>query len=160
MVFLLLPGAAVASAKDNEQATSFSARLTGAQETPAVNTAATGRFSAELQDNDTALSFELSARGFNDQNRITQAHIHIAPRGVPGSVVVFLFPTSTNGTAGNKGVDGRNFSVSGTVTAVDMVGGATFAQLVQALRTGNAYANIHTTNHGGGEIRGQIAADD
>jgi hypothetical protein len=41
-----------------------------------------------------------------------------------------------------------------------MVGGATFAQLVQALRTGNAYANIHTTNHGGGEIRGQIAADD
>jgi hypothetical protein len=154
MTFLLLPGAAVASAKDTDQATSFSARLTGAQEVPAVASNATGRFSAQLQDNDTALSFRLSARGFNATNRILQSHIHIAARGANGNIAVFLFPVSANG------VDGRDFSVTGTVSAADMVNGFTFAQLVQALRSGNAYANIHTTNHKGGEIRGQIAADD
>ena len=35
-----------------------------------------------------------------------------------------------------------------------------FAELVRALRAGAAYANVHTTAHPGGEIRGQVADDD
>jgi hypothetical protein len=31
-----------------------------------------------------------------------------------------------------------------------------FAELVRAMRAGVTYANVHTTTHGGGEIRGQI----
>ena len=37
---------------------------------------------------------------------------------------------------------------------------AEFAELVRALRAGAAYANVHTTTNTGGEIRGQIGADD
>ena len=35
-----------------------------------------------------------------------------------------------------------------------------FAELLAAIRSGNAYANVHTTKYPGGEIRGQIRADD
>jgi hypothetical protein len=33
---------------------------------------------------------------------------------------------------------------------------ASFAEILKAMQTGNAYANIHTTRWPGGEIRGQI----
>ncbi len=33
-------------------------------------------------------------------------------------------------------------------------------ELVRALRAGVAYANVHTTKYGGGEIRGQFPGDD
>jgi hypothetical protein len=35
-----------------------------------------------------------------------------------------------------------------------------FAELVRAIRAGVTYANVHTTTHGSGEIRGQISDDD
>ncbi len=38
--------------------------------------------------------------------------------------------------------------------------GEQFGELVQAMRAGVTYANIHTTTFGGGEIRGQIGDDD
>jgi hypothetical protein len=43
-----------------------------------------------------------------------------------------------------------NFSASGSIT--------TFAQAVNAIRTGGAYFNLHTAANPGGEIRGQIVA--
>jgi len=50
---------------------------------------------------------------------------------------------------------------SGALTAANLTpaGGITsFADAVAALEAGNTYANLHTTNFPGGEIRGQIAA--
>jgi hypothetical protein len=84
------------------------------------------------------------------------AHIHLGAKGVAGPVVAFLFPMTMNG------VNGEGFEVAGTITPVDLVGplaGQTsLANLVQALRSGGAYANVHTPVHPGGEIRGQIRA--
>jgi hypothetical protein len=34
--------------------------------------------------------------------------------------------------------------------------GKTIADLVADIKAGNAYVNVHTTEHPGGEIRGQI----
>jgi len=48
----------------------------------------------------------------------------------------------------------------GTITAANLVGplaGLTLNDLLDAVKAGNAYANIHTTQNPGGEIRGQIA---
>ncbi len=47
---------------------------------------------------------------------------------------------------------------AGSNPATECATGAvsTFADLVQLLREGKAYANVDTTDHPGGEIRGQI----
>jgi hypothetical protein len=34
-----------------------------------------------------------------------------------------------------------------------------FAEVLQAIRAGAAYANVHTTNFPAGEIRGQVERD-
>ena len=39
---------------------------------------------------------------------------------------------------------------------IDPAPAGQFADVVRAIRTGNAYANIHTAKFGGGEIRGQV----
>jgi hypothetical protein len=31
-----------------------------------------------------------------------------------------------------------------------------FSDLLRVLKSGDAYVNVHTTNHPGGEIRGQV----
>ncbi|MSR62906.1 MAG: CHRD domain-containing protein [Planctomycetes bacterium] len=67
----------------------------------------------------------------------TAAHIHSAPFGVPGGVVVGL--TGTGGTSGT-------FSGSGTFTVSQF----------NSFKNGGLYLNIHTATNGGGEIRGQI----
>jgi hypothetical protein len=53
--------------------------------------------------------------------------------------------------------------VSGTVSAENVVGpagqgiaAAEWQEALAALRSGVAYANVHSTKHPGGEIRGQI----
>ena len=93
-------------------------------------------------------------------------HIHVAMPGVNGSVVIFLCQTAANpdptGLAPQCPQEG---TVSGTITAANVVAGATATQqlkagdlaaIITAIRAGAAYANVHTTLSPGGEIRGQI----
>jgi hypothetical protein len=57
---------------------------------------------------------------------------------------------------------------SGTISAADIVGPAaqgippapngSFADVIRAIRTHNAYANLHTTMFPGGEVRGPVEA--
>ena len=61
---------------------------------------------------------------------------------------------------------GTEGTVTGVITPAQVVGPAgqgiaamEFGELVRALRAGAAYANVHTTTFGGGEIRGQIGDD-
>jgi CHRD domain len=156
LVVGILPVAATASAEDSGK-TRFAAHLTAAQEvqTPPVVSNATGTGKFRISDNDTKIHFRLSGRGFDPTHRILQAHIHLAPRGTNGNIVLFLFPLST------AGVNPEGFSVSGTLTADDIVKPATgtaptFPEIVAAIRAGNAYANIHTNVFKAGEIRGQL----
>jgi len=58
-------------------------------------------------------------------------------------------------------------SVTGVITPAQVVGPANqgiaareFDELVQAIRAGATYANVHTTANTGGEIRGQISTHD
>jgi hypothetical protein len=96
------------------------------------------------------------------------AHIHRAAAGVNGPIVVWLFP-STAPVPGPAGVGPRDgLLAEGTFTAKDLVGplkNGTLADLLDAIRAGNAYVNVHTNdrtttpgpgNFPGGEIRGQL----
>lgn len=51
---------------------------------------------------------------------------------------------------------------SGVITEENLLGplaGESFEALISALEGGAAYVNVHTTKNPGGEIRGQISAN-
>ena len=135
----------------------FSAALVGAEETPApVETGATGELEITVVDANTWL-YTLSYRGFEGGDPLF-AHIHIADPGVNGSVIIFLCG------GGGKPACPSAGSVSGTITAADVMANADnglaagdFDSALRIIRSGRTYANVHTTQFPGGEIRGQIS---
>ena len=135
----------------------FHARLEGAQETPAISTAATGTFEATLNSAGDQLSYELEYSGLEGGNTLF-AHVHIGQFDVAGGVMFFLC-----GGGGKQTCPNGSATVTGTVTAADIIGPTgqgispgQFAEALRAMRDGIAYANVHTVTYQLGEIRGQI----
>ncbi len=137
--------------------------LTGYQEaTPAgVSTAATGSFSATIDDDAQTITYELTYSGLSTP--ATQAHVHFGNRFDSGGVSFFLCggskPACPPGTTSEA-------VVTGTVTPADVIGPASqgiapgeFGEIVAAIRAGVAYANVHSMQFPAGEIRGQINDD-
>jgi hypothetical protein len=130
--------------------THYSARLTGAEEVPPVETEAWGRVEFKLSKDGTVLSYRLF--GFRLQDA-TVSHIHLGAPGVNGGPVVFLFGPVAGGT------DVNGPAAKGEITADDLVGalaGQPLSALIEQIEAGNAYVNFHTVAHPGGEIRGQV----
>lgn len=131
----------------------FKATLTGDQEVPPVDTVATGRAKFRVSDDLSQVEFTLTV---NDGTRVQQSHIHCAPPGVNGNVVVWLAGMRPEGWD----IDGEWISnVTFTdANIIDPTCGTTIADLVANMQAGNTYANVHTIAHPGGEIRGLIQA--
>jgi CHRD domain-containing protein len=142
----------------------FKARLQGFQEVPAISTEASGEFSAKLSEDETSIEYELSYE--NLTGTVSQGHIHLAQRSVNGAIIVWLCQTSTNRDPTGLAPDCPQPSgtVTGTITAANVIAQAAqgiaageFAELIDAMRAGVTYANVHSLPpFPGGEIRGQI----
>lgn len=142
-----------------------SARLEPTQEVPALSSPAKGRFKAIISDSNQTIAFELS---YDDLEATPLfAHIHIGQRDVNGGVSVFLCGPPTDAAQTCPEAPAK---VTGVLTPANIVGPvgqgidpATdaangFEELVRLLRSGDTYANLHTTKFPSGEIRGQIRA--
>jgi hypothetical protein len=143
-VFALAAAPAVALAADPPQP-AFGGPLTGAQEVPAVVTAATGEGTAVISPDGSTITYVVTYSGLS--GAAAAAHIHTGAAGVAGGVILPLV-VSTSPMVGT--LTAANFTPSGAIT--------TFAQAVAALKAGDTYFNIHTAANPGGEIRGQIVA--
>jgi hypothetical protein len=137
------------------------AALRGLEEVPSVSTVATGKFSAEISDDETTVSWKLSYEDL--EGTVTQAHIHFADRDVNGGISVFLCSNLGNGPAGTQPCPPPPATISGTFSAVDVIGPAgqgiaagELAELIKAIRARHTYANVHSDLFPGGEARGQI----
>lgn len=138
-----------AQAKDT-----FIAKLTGDQEVPPVVTDTTGRLQIQFNKGATEAEFTLRV---SDGVRVTQAHLHCAAAGVNGPIVVFLAGFHAPGWD----VDGKWVSNT-TVTDANIVNpacGTTLAELLQSIRSGNVYVNVHSVAHPAGVVRGQLEAE-
>jgi CHRD domain len=145
--------------------TQLHASLDGIHETnpSTIITDATGQLTATIND-DSSITYTLSYK--NLSTPITQSHIHIGATKITGGIVVFFCTNLGNGPAGTPACpnDSTNSgTVSHTVTAADVVSLPTqgvvagdIKDVVRAIVSGVAYANVHTTAHPAGEIRGQI----
>lgn len=164
-VLALLCVSAVIAAAQTET-NHLRARLTGLEEVvgPAtVITDGTGTFTATI-NNDATLTYTLTYS--NLSTPVTQAHIHVGATKISGGVSIFLCSNLGNGPAGTPACpnDATNSgTVSRTVSAADVVGPAAqgvpagdFRNVLRAIASHVTYANVHTTNHPAGEIRGQI----
>lgn len=130
----------------------FIATLSGGQEVPARETAASGSSQIIVEGNQITYSIEV-----DDITSIIQAHIHTAPAGVNGPVRLFLYPSlARNFPAPLVTTTDKTILVEATVDSSE-VNGVTYAELLEAMRSGNAYVNVHTTQFPGGEIRGIIS---
>ena len=125
----------------------FETELSGAEEVPPVETEGEGE--AKFESDETSVDFELK---WNDLTTPAfAAHIHCGVTGVNGPVGVTLF-------AGTMGTEGE---VQSTFTGPDpgnACGWEDLADVLGAMATGGAYVNVHTMQHPGGEVRGQVAA--
>lgn len=131
--------------------TGFKAVLSGKEVMPtAVDTKATGDMEIMLGKDGKELGYTLNIK---DIENVTAAHIHAGKKGVEGPPVVGLF--------GGPKKDAKFSGVlaKGTITDKDLKGplaGKTIADLVKMIKSGDAYVNVHTAAHPGGEVRGQL----
>lgn len=126
----------------------FQAELSGAEEVPPVVTEGDGK--AEFESDGTSVGFELEWEDLSTP--AVAAHIHCGEPGVNGPVGVTLF-------VGPMGTEGK---VTGTFVGPDPGNGCGWgdlADVLEAMASGDTYANIHTTQRPGGEIRGQVVED-
>jgi hypothetical protein len=145
-------------------ADTFAARLRGNEEVPPISTGGVGFFIGTLSADETTIDYSLFYSGVST---VTQAHIHFAQAGVNGGIVLFLCtnltpPGGVPAPPACPNTGGFN-SVSGTLTAANVIsvgsqgiGAAEFSEVVDAIKAGNGYANVHSDTFPGGEIRGQI----
>ena len=142
----------VASGTASANGVRFTAVLSGDQEVPPVDTATTGKAKFIVNRAETALRFELDVRNGEGILGAAGAHIHCAPAGQNGTVAAFLAGVLPGG------LDGR-LKVKGTLSDANVMAtacGATLSALVQSMRDGNTYVNVHSLANAGGEVRGQI----
>lgn len=134
----------------------FVAPLNGAEEvlpdgTVGVDTRARGSAIFQLSADGTELSYRLIASNIDD---VLMAHIHCcAGPGVNAGIAVWLYPDGPPPQL----IPGRHDGVlaTGTITDDDVIG-MSLAELVEQIRTGNTYVNVHTSELPSGEIRGQL----
>ena len=148
-----------------DDATTFEAELSGDHEVPAVETDAEGEVEFHYDREDDELAYEIE---LEDIEAITQAHIHLGGSDENGPVVATLLRFTENVDGSGEGTpftpEDDDYEAEGTLTADDVIARDGFdgslEALIQAMRAGNAYVNVHTVANPSGEIRGQIEADD
>lgn len=140
----------------------LSTDLSGAQEVsppaPAggVITVTTGNVTLQFDDGLTKVDFRLKvAQGTG----VTQAHLHCAPAGFNGPVVVFLFGFNAAGVNVNGTLSNGTFTNANLIPTSGDPCGVTInniASLLSAIKEGRVYANVHTIANPPGEARGQV----
>lgn len=122
------------------QSVTLGAVLTGAQEAPTPrDTPGFGTATVTLDASHTLLTVNMTISGLTTP--VNNSHIHVGAAGTAGAVVLDLVP-------GTNLSNGR-LNATYTIPKVDL-GDKIFAN------PQNYYLNVHTTQFGGGEVRGQL----
>jgi len=166
--------AAGVTAGDRQRTIRAFAVLVPENEVPSVSSGARGFFKATIDRDNQTISYEVSYEGL--EGATTQSHIHFGQRHTLGGVSVFLCgnapnvppapfpqppacpdsPATVRGELTPANIVGPN----GQGIAPSLNGVNEFDELVEAILSGNTYANVHSAKFLGGEVRGQIRTDE
>lgn len=145
----------------------LSATMSGYQEVPSVSSTGSATFTADVAKDGQSISWQLTYGGL--ESNVLQSHIHFGQRSVNGGISVFLCTNLGNGPAGTQACP-QSGTISGTITPADVspaipatagartqgINTGEWDELMRAIDAGKAYANLHTQNLPGGEIRAQL----
>lgn len=129
----------------------FSSSLKGSNEVPARETNAAGQVIVKINKDEQSLYFKIIASNIND---VGASHFHLAPAGSNGGIVVTLYSNPDQPSGAQNGI-----LAEGVVTSGDFQNafeGKEFSVLVEAIRSGNIYVNVHTSRYPSGELRAQL----
>jgi hypothetical protein len=147
-------------------ATYYAATISGAQETPANASGATGTATAMLRRGGSAFQFAATVTGLDlggqtatTTDDVAASHFHAGPPGVAGGVVFGYIGSPNNETGGDTVVNPAAGTVSGKWDAAEGNNTTLSAQLLNIL-SNRLYINFHTGPFPAGEIRGQMIAQD
>ena len=161
--------------KDNNNSNinkNYNTILSGSQQVPPVKSNATGTASFEFLDDNKTIHYQINIL---DVPKITGIHIHQGKIGENGDIVVNLYNNSqqniflkenetkisqivSNSVKINGNVQ-SSFLASGTINNSDLKGplyGKSISDLINLIKSKNAYVNVHSQTHPDGEIRGDI----
>lgn len=160
LVLLLAPSPATAGQKRRGQ--NFGTHLTGAEEVPPVTTQGQGQVKFHLSRDKETMGWKLNVSNISN---VVAAHIHCGAVGVNGPIMVTLYTAAPGGGPANGRLASGSFDPTGdpTIPLCNNV------PLIQAMKSGNTYVNVHTDNGvappntgagdmATGEIRGQVEA--
>ena len=130
--------------------------LNGENEVPVRDTKAQGQAVFFVNEAGTEISYKLNVANIEN---VTQAHIHLGPPTGTGNIVVWLYPSQppfqvtlipgrTQGTLAE--------GTFGASRLINDLAGEPLSTLLDEIRAGNTYVNVHTLQFPPGEIRGQI----
>lgn len=151
-----------ATASADDDGTKVRAHLIGFQEVPVVSTDASATFEAVISPNGDAIDYEITYTGI--QGTVTQSHMHVGQRGVNGGVVLWICQTATNPGPTTNVCTTPNGHFAGTwrpgdvqtLTNGQQIKTGQLDEVIEAIRGGVAYVNVHSNLSPGGEIRGQV----
>jgi hypothetical protein len=127
----------------------YAAKLTGIG-----GSKATGEATFQLSADGKTLHYKVTVSGIEN---ITMSHIHIAPEGKDGPPGVWLYPSGPSPQPKEGKFEGT--LAEGDITAANLKGpleGKALSDLIAKIDAGEAYANVHTKQMPGGEVRGTI----
>ena len=144
----------------------FKTHLNGASEVPSVKTDTTGKAAFLVNQDYSKMKFVLKVYDGEGIFGAAGAHIHCGLRDQNGPVLVFLAGMLPGGLYGNVKVRGT-LTDANVIVPADADGEATptvcgkvtintLHDVVQAMKDGNAYLNVHSTSYPAGVVRGQI----
>ena len=139
-------GCGSSDATTTVKSTTYVATLSGANEVPARATSATGTATYVMTGN--LVTYSVTVNGLTAA--ATGSHIHAAPAGANGNVIVpYVTAAVSSGVVTSGTIDLSQPIVNGTTSI-------TGDSLRTLLNNGGAYTNVHTSAFPGGEVRGQI----
>ena len=133
----------------------YGAELSGDNEVPAVDSAASGSFLIDLDPGE--VDFDEPSASWSiwlaNVQEITQAHIHLGAEGENGGVIVFLLDPDDPGVSTPTSVH-----FEGSFDVSDLIGDLAedWDGFVAAYEEAGLYVNVHSVANPGGEVRGQI----
>jgi hypothetical protein len=174
-ISILLAGLFSGAVHSQEGQGPFVANLTGQEEVPPVESTVRGVGIFTLNQDSTQLTYHVSVQQLQqvdteDGTRLTQAHLHCAPPGQAGPIVVDLLGMVRGGLIAplelRATVSDANIVQEADQMTAEQMGCSTtigtpitnMSELIQAIQAGNIYVNVHSEQNPQGEIRGQLTS--